>query len=94
MGWSDGAIVSLLLADRRDDKIKKAIAVGANNGMRGFALPEELSLDSVRPPTLEYWASSNKKDIEWYNTLTPKKDWRKMFSNMNMMVYDEGVFSK
>ena len=92
MGWSDGAIVSLLLADRRADKIKKAIAVGANNGMRGFALPEGFSLDSVRPPTLEYWASSNKKDIEWYNTLTPKKDWRKMFSNMNMMVYDKEYF--
>jgi len=28
MGWSDGAIVSLLLADRRADKIKKVIAVG------------------------------------------------------------------
>src|SRR5215203_1914070 len=31
MGWSDGAIVSLLLANRRADKIKKVIAVGANN---------------------------------------------------------------
>jgi pimeloyl-ACP methyl ester carboxylesterase len=92
MGWSDGAIVSLLLADRRADKIKKAIAVGANNGMRGFVLPDGFSLDSVRPPTLEYWASSNKKDIEWYNTLTPKKDWRKMFSNMNRMVYAKEYF--
>lgn len=53
MGWSDGAIVSLLLADRWDDKIKKAIAVGANNGMRGFALPQGFSFDSIRPPTLE-----------------------------------------
>ena len=92
MGWSDGAIVSLLLADRRDDKVKKAIAVGANNGMRGFALPEGISLDSIRPPTLEYWASSNKKDIEWYNTLTPKKDWRKVFNNMNKMVYEKEYF--
>ena len=92
MGWSDGAIVSLLLADRRDDKVKKAIAVGANNGMRGFALPEGISLDSIRPPTLEYWASYNKKDIEWYTTLTPKKDWRKVFNNMNKMVYEKEYF--
>lgn len=92
MGWSDGAIVSLLLADRRADKIKKAIAVGANNGMRGFALPEGIPLDSVKIPSLEYLASSNKKDIEWYNTLTPKKDWRKMFDNINRMVYDKEYF--
>ena len=92
MGWSDGAIVSLLLADRRDDKIKKVIAVGANNGSRGFVLPDGFALDSVRPPTLEYWASSNKKDIEWYNTLTPKKDWRIMVNNINMMVYEKEYF--
>jgi pimeloyl-ACP methyl ester carboxylesterase len=92
MGWSDGAIVSLLLADKRADKIKKAIAVGANNGMRGFVLPEGFSLDSVKIPTLEYWATTNKKDIEWYNTLTPKKDWRKMVNNLNLMVYDKEYF--
>src|SRR5687767_12820920 len=92
MGWSDGAIVSLLLADRRADKIKKAIAVGANNGIRGFVLPDGFPLDSVKIPALEYWAPSNKKDIEWYNTLTPKKDWRKMVNNMNRMVYAKEYF--
>ena len=92
MGWSDGAIVSLLLADRRADKIKKAIAVGANNGIRGFVLPDGFPLDSVKIPALEYWAPSNKKDIEWYNTLTPKKDWRKMVNNINNMVYEKEYF--
>ena len=92
MGWSDGAIVSLLLADRRDDKIKKVIAVGANNGIRGFVLPDGFPLDSVKMPALEYWAPSNKKDIEWYNTLTPKKDWRKMVNNINRMVYEKEYF--
>jgi len=91
MGWSDGAIVSLLLANKRADKIKKVIAVGANNGIRGFNLGG-FPPDSVKPPSLEYWASSNKKDIEWYNTLTPKKDWRKTNSNMNMMVYQKEYF--
>ena len=93
MGWSDGAIVSLLLADKRADKVKKVISVGANNGMRGFVLPEGFPLDSVKIPTMEYWAQSNKKDIEWYNTLTPKKDWIKMVNNINMMVYAKEYFS-
>ncbi len=92
MGWSDGAIVSLLLADRRADKIKKVIAVGPNNGIRGFALPDGFPLDSVKVPALEYWAQSNQKDIEWYNTLTPKKDWRKMVNNINKMVYEKEYF--
>ena len=92
MGWSDGAIVSLLLADRRADKIKKAIAVGANNGMRGFVLPDGFPLDSVKAPSLEWWAQANKKDIEWYNTLTPKKDWMKMVNSLNLMVYDKEYF--
>ena len=92
MGWSDGAIVSLLLANRRVDKIKKIIAVGANNGVGGFVMPDGFPLDSVKPPTLEYWASINKKDIEWYNTLIPKKDWRRMVNNLNQMVYQKEYF--
>ena len=92
MGWSDGAIVSLLLADIRTDKIKKVIAVGANNGMRGFVIPDGFPLDSVKSPSLEYWAQLNMKDIQWYNTLIPKKDWRKMVNNLNKMVYEKEYF--
>ena len=91
MGWSDGAIVSILLAARRGDKIKKVIAVGANNGIRGFNL-EAFPVDSVKSPPLEWWAKANKKDIELYNTLIPKKDWKKMFNNENMMVYKKEYF--
>jgi pimeloyl-ACP methyl ester carboxylesterase len=91
MGWSDGAIVSILLADRRSDKIKKVIAVGANNGIKGFNL-DGFPVDSVKSPPLEWWAKANKKDIELYNTLIPKKDWRKMFNNENMMVYKKEYF--
>jgi pimeloyl-ACP methyl ester carboxylesterase len=92
MGWSDGGIVSLLLADKRADKVRKIIAVGANNGTRGFAVPEGFPVDSIRPPALEYFASSNQKDIEWYNTLTPKKDWRKVVNNLNNTVYAKEYF--
>lgn len=92
MGLSDGAIVALLLADKRADKIKKVIAVGANNGTRGFVLPAGFHLDSVKIPTVDNWAVFHKKDIEWYNTLTPKKDWRKMAANLNLMVYGKEYF--
>ena len=92
MGWSDGGIVSLLLADRRADKVKKVMAVGANNGVSGFVIPEGFSIDSVKAPTLEYWASINQKDIEWYNTLSPKKDWRILVKNLNQMVYAKEYF--
>lgn len=92
MGWSDGGIASLLLADERPDKVKKVIAVGANNGTRGFTLPEGFPLDSVKSPSLEYWASINMKDIEWYNTLTPKKDWKITVNNLSKMVYAKEYF--
>ena len=93
MGWSDGGIVSLLLANQRADKVRKIIAVGANNGTRGFAVPVGFPVDSIKPPSLEYFASTNEKDIEWYNTLIPKKDWRKLVRNMNKTVYAKEYFS-
>lgn len=92
MGWSDGGIVSLLLADKRPDKVRKIIAVGANNGTRGFAIPAGFPVDSIKPPSLEYFASTNEKDIEWYNTLVPKKDWRKLVRNINKTVYAKEYF--
>lgn len=92
IGWSDGAIVSLLLAARRADKIKRVIAVGANNGMKGYALPDGFPLDSIKVPSMEYLAISNKKDIDWYNSIPPKKDWRKLLNNINRMVYQREYF--
>jgi len=92
MGLSDGAIVALLLADKRADKIKKVISVGANNGTRGFVLPDGFNIDSVKIPTLDGWAGYHEKDIEWYNTLTPKKDWKKMATNLNLMWYGKEYF--
>jgi pimeloyl-ACP methyl ester carboxylesterase len=94
MGFSDGAIVSILLASKRADKIKKVIAVGANNGAKGMVLPDGFNLDSLKVPTLEEWAGYdyNKKSIEWYNKLIPKKDWRKLATNLNQMWYAREYF--
>jgi len=92
MGLSDGAIVGILLAEKRPDKVKKVIAVGANNGTRGFVLPAGFNLDSVKVPTLNEWAGYHTKDIEWYSKLSPKKDWKKMATNLNMMWYGKEYF--
>jgi len=46
----------------------------------------------VKIPTVDNWAVWHVKDIEWYNTLTPKKDWRKMANNLNLMVYEKEYF--
>jgi pimeloyl-ACP methyl ester carboxylesterase len=92
MGLSDGAIVALMLADQRADKVKRIIAVGANNGTRGFNLPEGVSLDSLKIPTVDDWAQYHEKDISFYNELVPKKDWRKMAANLNKMWYEKEYF--
>jgi len=92
MGWSDGGIASIMLAGKRPDKVKRVIAVGANNGTVGFFLPEGYILDSVKMPSVDNWAKWHEKDIEWYNTLTPKKDWRKMAYLMNKMWYEQSYF--
>jgi pimeloyl-ACP methyl ester carboxylesterase len=88
MGWSDGGITGILLAEKRPDKIKKVIAVGANNGIRR-AIPPGIPIDSVHPMTFDYFEKNNKELIERYESLTPKKDWRKFMTDANAMIYQK-----
>ncbi|MBT1688575.1 alpha/beta fold hydrolase [Dawidia soli] len=93
MGWSDGAITGILLAERRPDKIRKVIAVGANNGLRR-AIPPDIPIDSVYPMTLDYFERTNKELIERYTNTPPGKDWKKYMNDANAMVYQkESYFS-
>ena len=93
MGWSDGGIVGILLAERRADKVKKVIAVGANNGKRGFNIPPGIPLDSVVPPSKEIFEKLNKQLIVDYSKL-PGKDWVKLLESLNKMVYADEYFSR
>ena len=86
MGWSDGGITGILLAEKRPDKIRKVISVGANNGIRR-AIPPEIPIESVHPMTLEYFEKTNKKLVEQYENLVPKKDWKKFMTDANAMIY-------
>jgi len=93
MGWSDGGIMGILLAEKRPDKIRKVIAVGANNGIRR-AIPPDIPIDSVYPMTMDYFERKNKELIERYTTLRPGKDWKKFMTDANAMVYQkESYFS-
>lgn len=88
MGWSDGGITGILLAEKRPDKIKKVIAVGANNGIRR-AIPPDIPIDSVHPMTLAYFEKMNKKMVESYANLRPQKNWRKFMEDANAMIYQK-----
>ena len=92
MGWSDGGIMGILLAEKRPDKIRKVIAVGANNGLRR-AIPPDIPIDSVYPMKLDYFEKNNKELIERYMNTLPR-DWRKQVNDLNNMWYQkESYFS-
>ena len=92
MGWSDGAIVGILLAEKRPDKIRKVIVVGPNNGAKGFALPPGITLDSVKPMTLNQFEKNNGEMIEQYVKTLPR-DWKRLINGLNKMWYAQEYFS-
>ncbi|MEK6780680.1 MAG: alpha/beta hydrolase [Bacteroidota bacterium] len=93
MGWSDGGIVGLLLAENRPDKIKKVLAVGANNGLKG-AIPPDIDINIVKPLPIDDWEKNNKEVIEKYMKTLPR-DWKKLVNDLNTMWYKhEDYFSK
>jgi pimeloyl-ACP methyl ester carboxylesterase len=91
MGFSDGGIVGILLAEKRSDKVKKVIASGPNNGIGGAALPPGIPLDSVRPMSLSMFEKVNKPMIEAYMKKLPR-DWKKYQSDLDKMVYAKEYF--
>ena len=93
MGWSDGGIVGLLLAAKRPDKIRKVLAVGANNGLSG-AIPPDIDINLVKPMAIEEWEKNNKEKIAKYMNTLPR-DWKKLVNGLNAMWYQhEDYFSK
>ncbi len=90
MGWSDGGIVSIMLAAEKE-KIKKVIAVGPNNGKGGFNMPPGFPIDSVTPPPPEYHEQHNKEAIKKYME-TPGRDWRKITAQFETMWYANEYF--
>jgi pimeloyl-ACP methyl ester carboxylesterase len=92
MGLSDGAIVGILLAEKRPDKVKKVVAVGANNGTKGFVLPPGITIDSVKPMSANEFERVNKEIVNQYVKTLPR-DWKKLVNDLNKMWYAERYFS-
>ena len=92
MGWSDGGIVGILLAEKRPDKVKKVIAVGPNNGIKAVVLPPGIPLDSVKPLPINEWEKNNKEVIDQYMKALPR-DWKKLVNSLNKMWYQREYFS-
>ena len=83
VGYSDGGITGLLLAEKRPEKVKKVIASGANSKM-----------DAIKPEILEYLKLINPSFIEnnlkeWlvdYKSKSPEKDkWEKFITDITKM---------
>ncbi len=92
MGWSDGGITGILLAEKRPDKVKKVVAVGPNNGLKGAAVPPGFPLDSIKPLPISEWELKNKETIDWYVKTLPR-DWKKLIHGLNKMWYQKEYFS-
>ncbi len=90
MGWSDGGIIGILLAEKRPDKVKKVIAVGPNNGLRGAA-PPGVDISLFSPMPLDEYEKKNKELIEEYMRKLPR-DWKKMATGLNKMWYATEYF--
>jgi pimeloyl-ACP methyl ester carboxylesterase len=91
MGWSDGGITGILLAAKRPDKVKKVIAVGPNNGLKGAAVPAGFPLDSIKPLPISEWELKNKETIDRYVKKLPR-DWKKLINDLNKMWYQREYF--
>ena len=83
IGYSDGGITALLLAEKRPDKVKKIIASGVNSRMDGINSEVIAYLKLINPAFIE----SNQK--EWlvdYQSKSPDKDkWEKYVTDMTNM---------
>lgn len=90
MGWSDGGIVGLLLAEKRPDKVKRVLAVSANYTLQG-GVPPNVNINRVGPKPLADWEKENRQIVEEYMRVLPR-DWKKMRNDLNKMWYQPIYF--
>jgi pimeloyl-ACP methyl ester carboxylesterase len=91
LGYSDGGITGLLLAEKRPDKVKKVIASGANSRMDGIK-PEVLDYIKLVNPT--FIETYQKEWLEDYKSKSPNKDkWEKFITDMTKMYSNETLIT-
>lgn len=91
IGYSDGGITALLLAEKRPDKVKKIIASGANSSMNGIKSEMLETLKLVNPAFIETY---QKEWLEDYKSKSPEKDkWEKFITDIIKMYSKEELIS-
>lgn len=92
IGYSDGGITALLLAEKRPEKVKKIIASGANSRMSGLR-PETLGfIDMINPDFIEVNMGDWLVD---YKSKSPEKDeWKKFITDLLKMYSAEVLISE
>ncbi|MCK5456535.1 MAG: alpha/beta hydrolase [Melioribacteraceae bacterium] len=88
IGYSDGGITALLLAEKRPDKVKKIIASGVNSRMDGITSEVLGYLKLINPTFIETY---QKEWLTDYQSKSPEKDkWEKYITDMTRM-YSKNV---
>lgn len=89
VGYSDGGITALLLAEKRPDKVKKIVASGINSRLDGLK-PEILDyLQLINPSFIE---TNQKEWLTAYQSKSPEKNkWQKYITDLTTM-YAKEVF--
>ena len=87
IGYSDGGIAALLLAEKRPDKVNKIIASGVNSRMDGIKSEMLEIIKNLSPTFIETYQQ------EWladYKSKSPEKDeWEKYIIDMSKMYSKE-----
>ncbi|MGL4629971.1 MAG: alpha/beta fold hydrolase [Leadbetterella sp.] len=90
-GWSDGAIVGLILAKKRLDKVKKLISVGANYTLQGYT--KQGLIDSKNMADTNFVKTELRGWILHYQRLS-SKNWTKYILEAGPMWLKETYFPK
>ena len=91
IGYSDGGITGLLLAEKRPDKVKKVMVSGANSRMNAIN-PEILGyLKLINPSFIETY---QKEWLDDYKSKSPDKDkWEKFIMDISKMYSNETLIT-
>lgn len=93
MGWSDGGNAALILAEKRPDKVKKVIAVGANYTRSGY-VSDSSGNDTLQLIPADYQPPP--ADQKWINRyfIANKPYWRKIINDRSIMWAKDTCISK
>jgi len=90
VGYSDGAVVGILVAMARPDLVKKLVSISGNFDVNGLTKEALAFLQSATPETFEH-APTLAKLVEMYKQTTPdgSEHWSIVFEKLKRMMLEE-----